>query len=83
MYIESDLDFEPGARVNLWLSELPQSSLPDISSAEVRWTEEIAGAVVLFNFGTGIKYGRAIKHRDLPTLFRIIRGGIHGKKSSN
>jgi hypothetical protein len=83
MYFESDLALDPGARVNLWLSDLPESSLPDISSAEVRWTEEIAGAVVLFNFGTGIKYVREIKHRDLPTQFRVIPGGMEEKKPSN
>jgi hypothetical protein len=83
MYFESDLALEPGARVNLWLSDSPERSLPDISSAQVRWTEEITGAVVLFNFGTGIKYNRTIKHEDLPTKFRIIRGGMDEKKPSN
>lgn len=76
LYFESDLALSPGARVNLWLSNLPEDSLPEIASAEVRWSEEIVGAVVLYNYGTGIKYSRPIKHKDLPGQFRIIQGGL-------
>ena len=83
MYFESDLALIPGTRVNLWLSELPEDSLPEIASAEVRWNEEIFGAVVLFNYGTGIKYSRPIKHKDLPKQFRIIQGGLRLKNPSD
>ena len=76
MYFESDLALVPGTCVNVWISELPENSLPDIKSAEVRWSEEINGAVVLFNYGTGVKYSRTIKHRDFPRQFRVIQGGI-------
>ena len=75
MYFESDLALLPGARVNLWLSYLPENALPEIHFAEVRWSEEIAGAVVLFSYGTGIKYTRPVKHRDFPGKFQIIKGG--------
>jgi len=83
MYIESDLALIPGTRVNLWLSELPANALPEISAAEVRWNEEIVGAVVLYNYGTGIRYSRPIKHQDLPRQFRIIQGGLAVTKSSD
>jgi hypothetical protein len=76
MYIESDLALVPGSRLNLWLSDLPEESLPQITAAEVRWSEEISGAVVLYNYGTGIKYSRPINHNDLPRQFRIIQGGL-------
>jgi len=75
MYFESDLALRPGTRVNLWFSDLPEDSLPDISSAEVRWNEEITGAVVLYSYGTGIKYSRPVRHKDFPRQFRIIDGG--------
>jgi hypothetical protein len=83
MYFESDLVLEPGARVNLWLSAAPENSSPEINSAEVRWTEEIIGAVVLYNYGTGIKYSRSVKHRDFPRQFRVIQGGVDSAKPSN
>ena len=76
MYLESDLALIPGSRVNLWLSNLPENSLPEIASAEVRWNEEIVGAVVLYNYGTGIKYNHPIKHKDFPGQLRIIQGGL-------
>ena len=82
MYIESDLALVSGSRVNLWLSALPENSLPEINSAEVRWSEEIMGAVVLFKYGTGIKYSRSIKHRDFPRQLRVIQGGQEPKKPS-
>ena len=83
MYFESDLALVPGTRVNLWLSDLPENSLPEINSAEVRWSEEIIGAVVLYNYGTGIKYSRSIKHRDFSRQFRIIQGGLDSQKPSD
>ena len=55
---------------------LPQDALPEIASAEVRWNEEIIGAVVLYNYGTGIKSSRPINQKDLPGQFRIIQGGL-------
>ena len=82
MYIESDLALLPGTRVSLWLSDLPEDSLPEINSAEVRWNEEIMGAVVLFNYGTGIRYSRPIKHKDFPRHFQIIQGGLDSTEPS-
>ncbi len=83
MYFESDLALIPGTRVNLWLSDLPEDSLPEINSAEVRWNEEIIGAVVLFNYATGIKYSRPIKHKDFPRHFQIIQGGLRSTEPSD
>jgi len=83
IYFESDLALVPGTRLNLWLSDLPEDSLPDITSAEVRWNEEIYGAVVLYNYATGIKYCRPIKHKDLPSQFQIIQGGLGLKNPSD
>ena len=76
MYFESDLAFVSGARLNLWLSDLPENSLPDINSAEVRWSKEIVGAVVLYNYGSGIKYSRSVRHRNFPRQLRVIQGGM-------
>ena len=83
MYFESDLVLIPGTRVNLWLSDFPEDSLPEIGSAEVRWNEEIIGAVVLFNYGTGIRYSRPLKHKDFPRHLRIIQGGLGSPKPSD
>ncbi len=83
MYFESDLALVSGTRVNLWLSDLPEASLPEINSAEVRWNAEIFGAVVLFNYGIGIKYSHPINHKDLPSQFRIIQGGLGSTKPSD
>jgi len=83
MYFESDLVLIPGTRVNLWLSDFPEDSLPEINSAEVRWNEEIIGAVVLFNYGTGIRYNRPIQHKDFPRHFRIIQGGLGSTEPSD
>jgi hypothetical protein len=83
MYFESDLALVAGTRLNLWTSDLPEDSLPVIPAAEVRWSEELFGAVVLYNYGTGIKYSRPIKHKDLPRQFRIIQGGLGSSKPSD
>ena len=84
MYFESDLSLLSGTRMNIWLSNLPGYSLPDINFAEVRWCEEIVGAVVLYNYGAGIRYHQPIAHREFPRHFRVIQGGVkdevHQKK---
>ena len=76
MYFESDLSLLSGARVNVWLSNLAGSSSPDINFAEVRWCEEITGAVVLYNYGAGIRYHEHISYRELPRHFQVIQGGL-------
>ncbi len=76
MYFESDLSLLSGARVNVWLSNLPGSSSPDINFAEVRWSEEIIGAVVLYTYGAGIQYHQPITYREFPRHFQIIQGGL-------
>jgi hypothetical protein len=76
MYFESDLSLLSGARVNVWLANTAGSSLPDINSAEVRWCEEIIGAVVLFNYGAGIRYHQPLTYRELPGQFQVIQGGL-------
>ena len=84
MYFESDLSLLSGTRVNVWLSNLPGSSSPDINFAEVRWSEEIVGAVVLYNYGAGIRYHQPITYREFPRHFQVIQGGLkdptHHKK---
>ncbi len=76
MYFESDLFLLSGARVHIWFSNLSGSSLPDINFAEVRWCEEIIAAVVLYNYGTGIRYHQPITFREFPRPFQVIQGGL-------
>jgi hypothetical protein len=76
MYFESDLYLLSGTRVNVWLSNSPGSSSPDINFAEVRWSEEINGAVVLYNYGAGIRYHQPIAYREFPRQFQVIQGGL-------
>jgi hypothetical protein len=76
MYIESDLSLFSGMRVNVWLSDLAGSSLPEIRFAEVRWCEEIIAAVVLYNYGAGIRYHQPITFREFPRSFQVIQGGL-------
>ena len=84
MYIETDLSLLSGTRVNVWLSNLAGSSLPNINFAEIRWCEEIIGAVVLHNYGAGLRYHQPITYREFPRKFQVIKGGLkdppHHKK---
>jgi hypothetical protein len=75
-YIESDLGLHPGDRLNLWGSGTPQNTLPLIDKAEVRWYEEITGAVVLHSYGYGIKFRQPDDHDGFARNFRIAQGGV-------
>ncbi len=79
MYIESDLSLLSGTRVNVWLTDLTGSSLPEISFAEVRWCEEIIAAVVLYNYGAGIRYHQPMTYREFPRPFQVIQGGVKNR----
>lgn len=76
MYFESDYPLLSGTRVNVWLSQFSRSPYPHIDFAEVRWCEEITGAVVLHNYGTGIRYRQPITYREFPQHFKVIQGGV-------
>jgi hypothetical protein len=76
MYFESDLALLSGTRINVWLSNLPGSSSPDINFAEVRWSEEIIGAVVMYNYGAGIQYHQPITYGKFPRHLQVIQGGL-------
>ena len=76
MYFESDRSLLSGARVNLWLSNYAESSWPDINFAEIRWCQEITGAVVLHNYGAGIRFHHPLTYQEFPRHFQVIQGGV-------
>jgi hypothetical protein len=76
MYFESDLSLSSGTRVNIWMSNLDKPSQPEIRFAEVRWCEEIVGAVVLYNYGVGIRYPQPLAYHDFPKHLQVIQGGL-------
>ena len=75
MYFESDRTLPTGARVNVWLSNYAGSASPDIDFAEIRWCQDITGAVVLHHYGAGIRFHHPISYREFPRHFRVIQGG--------
>jgi hypothetical protein len=81
MYFESDLSLLSGTRVNIWTSNLDKPCQPKITFAEVRWCEEIIGAVVLYNYGVGIRCPQPLTHREFPKHLRVIQGGLKDSAS--
>ena len=81
MYFESDLALLSGTRVNIWMSNLDKPSQPEIRSAEVRWCEEIIGAVVLHNYGMGIRCPQPLTYREFPQHLQVLQGGLKDSAS--
>ena len=81
MYFESDLSLLSGTRVNIWMSNLDKPSQPEVRFAEVRWCEEIIGAVVLYNYGVGIRCRQPLTYREFPKHLQVIQGGLKDSAS--
>jgi hypothetical protein len=75
LYFESDIAFQPGAKVRLDLEK--PDSLPgsDHLIGSVKWCKEITAAVVLYDYGIGVEFDRQTLLAAGTERFKVIEGG--------
>ena len=75
LYLESDAALNPGTQVRIDIEASPNGLAADHYYATVQWCKEISAAVVLYDFGIGLEFNRAINASTGPGKLRIIQGG--------
>jgi hypothetical protein len=76
LYLESDVALDPGTHVRIDIQASPNGSATDHHYATVQWCKEISAAVVLYDYGIGLEFDRAINCTTAPGKLRIIQGGV-------
>jgi hypothetical protein len=80
MYVELDSFLRPGTDICIVVEKEKNSSHNECRRAKIIWCREIAGAVVLYNYGAGVQYDPAAEPADCRKVFKIIEGGASENK---
>lgn len=80
MYIELDSFLRPGSDIRIVVEKAKDSSHNECRPAKIIWCREIAGAVVLYNYGAGVQYDSTAKPADCRKIFKVIEGGASENK---
>jgi len=77
MYIELDNYLPPGSDIHIVLEKDVRPLQKEFCRAQVVWCREITGAVVMYNFGAGVRLDPAPTNRPVACrfLFKVIEGG--------
>ena len=75
MYVEVDYFIEPDSVVRIVIERDNASNRPESRLGKIVWCKEIPGAVVLYNYGIGIRYDSTIPLSECKKSLRIIEGG--------
>ena len=81
MYFESDVAFEPGTQVQIDVENPGDGLHSGNLLGEVKWCEEIAAAVVLYDFGIGVEFDRSMDRSAYNENLKVIPGGADHKKT--
>ena len=73
--MESDAALNPGTHVRIDIEASPSGPAADHYYATVQWCKEISAAVVLYDYGIGLEFNRAINGTAGRGRLRIIQGG--------
>ena len=77
IYFESDVAFQPGTQVRIEIEKPDHGFGTDHLTAKVKWCQEISAAVVLYDYGIGVKFD----HAKRDGKFRVIQGGADHEKT--
>ena len=75
MYVELDHPLNPGSEVRILIESPNNSSQPESCQAKIVWCNEIPGAVVLYDYGIGVRYDLDVNDLNRLTKLQVIDGG--------
>jgi hypothetical protein len=76
MYIESEFNGRPEQQISIVVEKPPYGSGPYLHRARIRWTKELADAVVLYRHGCGVACETTVDYSlDRSALPIQIRSG--------
>ncbi len=83
MYVELDYPLKPGSQVRILMEEKTKTESPGSCLAQTVWCKEIPGAIVLYDYGIGVRYDLVINSANYTSKFHVIDGGAHSKKAKS
>jgi len=81
IYFESDVAFQPGTQVQIDIENPSDGLNSGYLLGEVKWCEEIAAAVVLYDYGIGVEFDRSMDRSAYNEKLKVIQGGADHKKT--
>ena len=77
MYIELDYPLKPGSKVRILIENGKNVVRSESCIAKTVWCKEIPGAVVLYDFGIGVRYDLDVNGSNYINKFHVINGGVN------
>ena len=81
IYVELDHLLAPGSEVRILFENAKNISGFEICQAKTVWCREIPGAVVLYDYGVGVRYDLDVNCSSYLKKFHVIDGGVRDLKS--
>lgn len=75
MYVELDHPLNQGSEVRILIENAQNTTQPESCQAKTVWCKEIPGAVVLYDYGIGLRYDLDVKGSNQTNKFHVIDGG--------
>jgi hypothetical protein len=80
MYVELDQPLRPGSHVRILMEKRTAEDRSGSCLAQTVWCKEIPGAVVLYDYGIGVRYDLDVNSPNYINRFHVIDGGANNKK---
>ena len=77
MYIELDYPLKPGSEVRILIDNGKDVVRAESCLAKTIWCKEIPGAVVLYDYGIGVRYDLDVNVPNYINKFHVINGGAN------
>ena len=81
IYFESDTPFQAGTRVRFDIEESKIGLDAHQYIADVKWCAEISAAVVLYDYGIGVRYDLDVNVPNYINKFHVINGGANNNNT--
>ncbi|MEE4265439.1 MAG: PilZ domain-containing protein [Desulfobacteraceae bacterium] len=81
MYIELDYPLKPGSRIRILIENAKNIVHPESCLAKTVWCKEIPGAVVLYDYGIGVRYDLDVNESNYTNKFHVINGGANNNNT--
>lgn len=75
MYIELDYPLKPGSKIRILMENVKNIVHSESCLAKTVWCKEIPGAVVLYDYGMGVRYDLDVNESNYLNKFHVINGG--------
>ena len=75
MYVELDHPLNPGSEVRILIENSQDATQSESCLTKIVWCKDIPGAVVLYDYGIGLRYDLDVNDSNRLNRFHVIEGG--------